>query len=117
MLSFENLPFAVSELTKEVSQLKALLLENNANKAIPQQQERLLSIQEAATFLNLSTPTIYSKVSKRELPVIKRGKRLYFSDNELLAYLKEGRKKTNAEIEAEAEAYLLKNKKGLNYGK
>lgn len=117
MITFENLPLAVSELTREVSQLKVLLLENNANKAIPQQQERLLSIQEAATFLNLSIPTIYSKVSKRELPVIKRGKRLYFSDTELLAYLKEGRKKTNAEIEAEAEAYLLKTKKGLNYGK
>jgi hypothetical protein len=51
---------------------------------------------------------MYSKVSKGELPVMKRSKRLYFSRTELLAYLKSGRKKTNTEIEAEADAYLKK---------
>lgn len=73
--------------------------------------EQLLTIQEAAEFLNLSVPTMYSKVSKNELPVMKRSKRLYFSRTELMNYIKEGRKKSNAEIEAEAEAYLSNNKK------
>lgn len=81
------------------------------------QPEQLLTVQEAAQFLNLTVPTIYSKVSKGELPVMKRSKRLYFSRTELLEYLKDGRKKSNAEIEQEAEAYLLNNKKGLNNGK
>ncbi len=72
------------------------------------QPERFLNIREASDFLNLSVPTIYSKVSKGELPVMKRGKRLYFSANELTEYLKAGRKKSNAEIEQEAEAYLKK---------
>ena len=48
---------------------------------------------------------------------MKRSKRLYFSSTELMEYLKEGRKKSNAEIEQEAEAYLSNNKKGLNNGK
>ena len=74
--------------------------------------EQLLSVQEAAQFLNLKVPTIYSKSSKGELPVMKRGKRLYFSSTELMEYLKEGRKKSNVEIEAEAESYL--KKKGSN---
>lgn len=87
------------------------------NNPTTEQPEQLLTIQEAAQFLNLTVPTIYSKVSKGELPVMKRSKRLYFSRTELLDYLKEGRKKSNAEIEAEAEAYLLNNKKGLNNGK
>ena len=69
--------------------------------------EQLLTVQEAAQFLNLTVPTIYSKVSKGELPVMKRSKRLYFSRTELLEYLKDGRKKSNAEIEQEAKAYLL----------
>lgn len=81
------------------------------------QPEQLLTIQEAAEFLSLTVPTMYSKVSKGELPVMKRSKRLYFSRTELLDYLKDGRKKSNAEIEQEAEAYLLNNKKGLNNGK
>lgn len=82
-----------------------------------EQPEQLLTIQEAAEFLSLSVPTLYSKVSKGELPVMKRSKRLYFSRTELMEYVKAGRKKSNAEIEQEAKAYLLNNKKGLNNGK
>ena len=81
------------------------------------QPEQLLTIQEAAEFLSLTVPTMYSKVSKREIPVMKRSKRLYFSRTELLDYLKDGRKKSNAEIEQEAKAYFSNNKKGLNNGK
>ena len=81
------------------------------------QPEQLLTIQEAAEFLSLTVPTMYSKVSKGELPVMKQGKRLYFSRTELMKYVKAGRKKSNAEIEQEAKAYLLNNKKGLNNGK
>lgn len=81
------------------------------------QTEQLLTIQEAAEFLSLTVPTMYSKVSKREIPCMKRSKRLYFSSTELLEYLKDGRKKSNAEIETEAEAYLSNNKKRLNNGK
>ena len=71
-----------------------------------EQPEQLLTIQEAAEFLSLTVPTMYSKVSKGELPVMKQGKRLYFSRAELLDYLKAGHKKTNAEIEQDAESYL-----------
>jgi excisionase family DNA binding protein len=78
-----------------------------------EQPEKFLNIQEAARFLNLTVATIYSKVSKRELPCMKRGKRLYFSSTELKEYIKEGRKKSYAEIEQEAENYL-KNKGGKN---
>ncbi len=81
------------------------------------QPEQLLTIQQAAEFLSLTVPTIYSMVSKGELPVMTRSKRLYFSRTELLDYIKTGRKKSNAEIEAEAEAYLSNKKKGLNHGK
>jgi len=94
-------------------------LRNNKHesKSPTDQPEQLLTIQEAAEFLSLAVPTIYSKVSKGELPVMKRSKRLYFSRTELLEYIKEGRKKSNAEIEQEAKAYLLNTKKGLNDGK
>jgi excisionase family DNA binding protein len=78
------------------------------------QPEQLLTIQEAAEFLSLTVPTMYSKTSKGELPVMKRSKRLYFSRTELLEYLKAGRKKSNADIEKEAEQYLTNKKKGQN---
>jgi len=115
-LTFDKLPEAVTMLTKEVSELKRLLIEKQ-EQTLTDQPEQFLTIDEVATLLHLTKPTIYSKVSKGELPVMKRGKRLYFSRTELLEYVKAGRKKSNAEIEQEAKAYLLNNKKGLNNGK
>jgi len=115
-LTFDQLPNAVTMLTKEVSELKRLLIEKQENTPT-EQPEQLLTIQEAADFLSLTVPTMYSKVSKNELPVCKRSKRLYFSRTDLMEYVKAGRKKSNAEIEQEAEAYLSNNKKGLNNGK
>lgn len=72
------------------------------------QPDGLLTVQGAAKFLNLAVPTIYTKVSKSELPYMKKGKRLYFSQEELLKYVKSGLKKTTTEIEAEVDTYLIK---------
>ena len=108
-LTFEQLPTAVTMLTKEVSELKALLLQKTEQQ--PQEQpDQFLNIQQASELLQLTVPTLYSKVSKGELPVMKRGKRLYFSQKELTEYLKEGKRKSNAEITAVAEAYLSNKK-------
>ena len=113
-----NNPFEVIEARLSSIENLILDLKHQPTKVEPTDQpEQLLTIQEAAEFLSLTVPTMYSKVSKGELPVMKRSKRLYFSRTELLGYLKDGRKKSNAEIEAEAKAYLLNTKKGLNNGK
>ena len=113
-----NNPFEVIEARLSSIENLILDLKHNPLRVEPTEHpEQLLSIQQAAAFLSLSVPTLYSKVSKGELPVMKRGKRLYFSRTELMEYIKEGRKKSNAEIEAEAEAYLTDKKKGLNNGR
>ena len=112
VLTFDKLPEAVTMLTKEVSELKRLLIEKQEQHPTID-PEQLLTIQEAAEFLSLTVPTMYSKVSKGEISVMKRSKRLYFSRTELMEYVKAGRKKSNAEIEQEAEAYLSNNRKGL----
>jgi excisionase family DNA binding protein len=110
VLTFDKLPEAVTMLTKEVIELKRLLIEKQGQPPT-EQADQLLTIQEAAEFLKLTVPTMYSKVSKGELPVMKRSKRLYFSRTELLDYLKAGRKKTTSEIAAEAEQYVNGKKK------
>lgn len=111
-LTLEALPNAVSQLSKKLENIERLLIEKS-NQQSSESTEQLLTVQEAGQFLSLSVATIYSKVSKGELPFMKRSKRLYFSSTELMEYIKEGRKKTNAEIEADVDAYLSNNKKGL----
>ena len=97
-----------------LNRLENLLVDLSKNHKKPEQQvnpEKLLTVQEVAELLNLSVPTIYSKVSKGELPVMKCGKRLYFSNLEILNYLKQSRKKTNYEIQEEADKYFNNVKK------
>ena len=105
--TFEQLPLLVANLINEVSELKALLLKKSEKPTEP--NDELLTIEQAAEFLCLTVPTIYSKVSKRKLPFMKQGKRLYFAKSELSEYLKAGKKKTSAEMEA--ENYLVTTKK------
>ena len=74
----------------------------------PEHSDRLLTIDEAATLLHLSKATVYTKVSRNELPgVCKRGKRLYFDRQILIDWIKQGRKKSNAEPEQDFQTYLL----------
>lgn len=113
-----NNPFEVIEARLSSIENLILDLKHSPLRVEPTEHpEQLLTIQQAAELLSLTVPTLYSKVSKSELPVMKRGKRLYFSRTELMEYIKEGRKKSNAEIEVEAEAYLTDKKKGLNNGR
>lgn len=73
--------------------------------------DQLLTIKQTAELLSLSVPTIYGLVSRGEVPHSKKGKRLYFSKQELLEWVKAGRKKTNAEIAAAADDYLTNKRK------
>jgi excisionase family DNA binding protein len=104
-LTFENLPKAVTNLAYEVSEIKRLLL-TKSNELPTEAPDQLLTVHEAAEFLSLAVPTVYTMVSRAELPVMKRSKRLYFSRIELMDYLKQGRKKTIAETAGDADAYL-----------
>jgi excisionase family DNA binding protein len=110
--------FLTSLTTPEVRQmlrqeLELFFADRGALQGRAGNEEEILTIQEAAEFLSLTVPTMYSKVSKGELPSCKRGKRLYFSKTDLVNWVKSGRQKTNAEIESEAGSCL--KKKGVGH--
>ncbi|MFV8366518.1 helix-turn-helix domain-containing protein [Flavobacterium sp. XS1P27] len=70
---------------------------------VEENKEEVLNIQEASKLLDLSVSTIYSKVCKREIPVNKQGKRIYFYRHELMKWIKSGRVKTYLEIQNDIE--------------
>ena len=108
-LSFDKLPKAIAHLQKEVSEIKNLLLQNATH--IPE-QDQFLTVKEAAVFLEVSVPTIYAYVQHKQIPVMKKRKRLYFSKQELMEWVKDGRKKTKAEIEQQVgEALANQNRR------
>lgn len=94
-----------------------VLIENSVRKALikaenhPAPSDELLTIEQAAKFLSLTKPTIYSMVSRGVISSMKRAKRLYFSREELTNYVKRGRRKSNDEIEKDAENFLITKKR------
>jgi excisionase family DNA binding protein len=117
IISFDQLPTAVNQLSEKLENIERLLIEKQEQPPT-EQPEQLLTIDEVAILLHLTKPTVYSKVSKNELPgVCKQGKRLYFDRQTIIDWIKQGRKLSNAEVEQQAEAYLSNSKrKGGNYG-
>jgi excisionase family DNA binding protein len=83
-IQFEDWGEAIYQISQRLSNIEQLLTQRSENTS----QDQLLSIEEASAFLMLSRATLYSKVSRKELPFIKKTKRLYFSKDELVKYLK-----------------------------
>lgn len=81
---------------------------NNANKAFAAQPEAdtLLTIKQAANLLHLAVPTLYSKVSRKEIPHSKNGKRLYFSKADLIEWVKQGKQSSPDEIRQNVDKHL-----------
>ena len=106
-----NNPFEVFDM--RLSNIENLLLDLKHNPAQSPQPdlEQLLTIQQAGELLCLTVPTMYSLVSRAEVPCMKKGKRLYFSKADLMEWVKTGRKKTLAEAASDADKYLATHKK------
>lgn len=113
-ITFDSIPKALSSLMSEVSDIKRMLIEQPINDR--DDPDKIFTVPQAAEFLNLTVPTVYSLISRGELAALKRNGRCYFSKADLVGYLKAGRVKPNYEIQAEASDYL-KNKKGPKHGR
>lgn len=90
-ITFDKLPQAITYLTEQVAELKQLVSELQA----PQSEKHLLvGIDDACRIIQKAKPTIYALVRKGILPSYKKGKKLYFYEDELLAWIENGRKNT-----------------------
>jgi len=66
--------------------------------------DNILDIDEAAELLGIARQTLYFNDAPRH----KRGRRLYFFESELRQWLKEGKKKTPSDYEADANKFLAR---------
>ncbi len=112
MITHNDLPSAVTELNEKVDNLTNLFLQRFHEENPPPDQP--ITIKQVSEQTKLSVPTLYGYVSRNEIPFSKRpnSKRLWFSRQEIAMWLLEGRKKTIAEIQNEANIFVkIKNKK------
>lgn len=74
------------------------------------EQDTWLNLDELCAYLpdKPTKATVYTWVRERRIPYHKHGKRLAFLKSDIDNWIKKGREKTRAEIQAEAPTYLKK---------
>ena len=107
-VTFDNLPQAVESLTRDIRELKALVAKTVHSEK--KEEDKLMTIQQAAELLNLAVPTLYGLVYRSAIPYYKRNKRLYFSQKEILDWIRSGRHQTRLEIKQDAHSSLFDGK-------
>ncbi|HVW94343.1 MAG TPA: helix-turn-helix domain-containing protein [Mucilaginibacter sp.] len=105
--NFNELPEVVRLLFEKVEQI-ALSLERLEPK--DDKESDLLNIEEAAEFLKVSVAALYTKVSRKEIPFSKPGKRLYFNKSDLKEWIRLGSRKTITDIEQLADQFPYRNR-------
>jgi excisionase family DNA binding protein len=105
-IKFDDLPETVDQILTKVRDIEQLLVKQN-----PPAQDgeiELLNIRDAGNLLSLSVNTIYKLAQGKKIPYCKKGKRLYFFRDELLTWLREGKRNTDEELRWEAETKMVK---------
>ena len=85
-ITFDKLPEAVGYLTEQVIELKKMVSEL---KPSPSEKRVLIEIEDACRIIHKAKATIYTLVRKGILPAYKKGKKLYFYEDELLTWVEE----------------------------
>jgi len=107
----EKLIISISD--KVTTNVLEALKTEKANQQSAQSNDPM-NIDQAAEFLGLKKATLYVKVSRNEIPNTHRNGRLYFFRDELLSYLKEGKRQSESELQAKAKVMISKKERGNN---
>jgi predicted DNA-binding transcriptional regulator AlpA len=101
---FETLLTRINKLEFLLTRISDKLESSNSNEI--SFEDDLGDIDFASSITGLATATIYSKVSKSEIPYMKRGKKLYFSKQELIHWIKDGKKKTLSDLKLDVDTLV-----------
>ena len=105
-ITHDNIPKALTYLINEVSELKDLFRKQEPQPEKDKQE--FLTLKQVCELTGYAAPTIYGLIGKKAIPHFKKGQRLFFEHDSIIAWIKEGKRKSKAEIEAEADTHLSK---------
>ncbi len=92
-----------------------LLLRDEIQQALKEYSEKirkepdndLLDIKQVAIKLKMAVPSIYGLVHRRQIPHIKRGKKLIFEKTQIEQWLQNGRQMTLGDSSKKSDEYLF----------
>lgn len=95
MITFENMPSVLSDMSERLARMENML---SVGLMPPKTESDLMDLRETGEFLGLTAATLYTKVSRKEIPSYKYGKMLRFSKKELTELIASNRRSTVKEI-------------------
>ena len=93
-ITFDKLPKAVGYLTEQLERIHKIVAALQPQPAID--KHRIVEIAEACKITRKAKRTIYTLARKGLIPAYKRGKKLYFYEDELLRWIESERKPLQA---------------------
>lgn len=107
MIAFEQTQQDVVEVKNDLKELKAYLLrmaesQNQADDPKP--------IEEIEKLTGYTRNTLYGYCRENKIPHHKKNGRLFFFKSEIIDWIKEGKRKTIQEVEADADLIFSKKK-------
>jgi excisionase family DNA binding protein len=110
----ENLVFtqlSVQEVRKMIREEVRTALQECQSTTQVDAENDLMTIEELAALVNMAVTSIYGLIRRRQIPHIKRGKRLIFEKTKIIEWLQSGRQNTVSDAKADARAYPLTHPK------
>lgn len=92
----------LTSILTELHALKAEVCELGKSMSGNPMPRHPIGIDEVCAILGKAKPTVYALACKRLIPCYKSGKKLYFYEDEILAWIEQGRRSTMDEIRAKA---------------
>ena len=89
-ITFDKLPQAVGYLTEQVERIHKIVAALQPQTTTD--KHRIVEIDEACKITRKAKPTIYTLARKGLIPAYKRGKKLYFYEDELVQWIESSRK-------------------------
>lgn len=91
------------------------LISNSITESIRVQdapeQKTWMNVDEAASYLNIKTSTLYNLSHKRRIASQKPGKRLLFKKEDLDEFIRSTRKADSSELDSRARAYVSRRQR------
>ena len=107
VITFDNIPEAMMHLLREVAYIKNHLLNEAASTSepviAPPAEKEFLTVNEVSQMIRKSKGTVYNMTSAREIPFIKKGKRVLFDRQEIRDWMRKDERKTVKQLQEEIE--------------
>lgn len=111
----ENIVFtqlSVQEVRQMLrEEVRTVFKEYQSHNNQDENEHNLMTIEQVASFINMAVSSVYGLIHRKQIPHIKRGKRLIFEKKQIVEWLQSGRQRTIHDIQSEADSYLRNHSK------